>query len=62
MLEVVIDETGTVESAVMRSPINPRYDQMVLSAAKTWKYEPARVGGTPVKYRKLISISLKPNS
>jgi hypothetical protein len=62
VLEVVINETGTVESAVMRTPINPRYDQMVLSAAKTWKYEPARVSGTPVKYRKLISIALKPNS
>ena len=62
VLEVVINEAGTVESAVMRTPINPRYDQMVLSAAKTWKYEPATVSGKPVKYRKLISISLKSTS
>ena len=62
VLEVVINETGTVESAVMRTPINPRYDQMVLSAAKSWKYDPATVSGKPVKYRKLISISLKPTT
>ena len=59
VLEVVINEAGAVESAVMRTPINPRYDQMVLAAAKTWKYEPAKVSGKPVKYRKLISITMK---
>ena len=59
VLEVVINEAGTVESAAMRTSISPRYDQMVLAAAKTWKYEPARVNGKPVKYRKLISITMK---
>jgi hypothetical protein len=62
VLEVVIDETGSVESAIMRTPISPRYDQMVLGAAKTWKYEPATVSGKPVKYRKLISITMKPTT
>ena len=62
VLEIVINEAGTVESAVMRTPINPRYDQMVLGTAKTWKYEPATVNGKPVKYRKLISITMKPTS
>ena len=38
ILEVVISETGAVESAVMRTPINPRYDQLAMVAAKTWKY------------------------
>ena len=59
VLEVVINEAGAVESAAMRTPISPRYDQMVLAAAKTWKYEPAKVSGKPVKYRKLISITMK---
>jgi len=47
---------------VMRSPINPRYDLIVLTAAKSWKYQPATLNGTPVKFRKLINISLKPAS
>jgi hypothetical protein len=62
VLEVIINEIGMVESAVMRSPINPRYDQLVVAAAKSWKYEPAAMNGTPVKFRKLISIALKPAS
>ena len=62
VLEVVITETGTVETAVMRTSINPRYDQIVLSAAKTWKYAPATVNGVPVKFRKLIAITLKQGS
>jgi hypothetical protein len=62
VLEVVINEAGAVESAVMRTSINPRYDLIVLGAAKSWKYQPATMQGAPVKFRKLINISLKPNS
>ena len=62
VLEVVISETGMVETAVMRTSINPRYDQIVLSAAKGWKYAPATVNGMPVKFRKLIAITVKPAS
>jgi hypothetical protein len=60
MLEVIIDEFGDVESAKMIGPINPRYDNLVVNAAKAWKYRPASAGGTPVKYRKMITIALKP--
>ena len=59
VLEVVIGEAGTVETALMRTSINPRYDQIVLSAVKTWKYSPATVKGVPVKFRKLIAITVK---
>lgn len=59
VLEVVISETGTVETAIMRTSINPRYDQIVLSAAKSWKYAPATANGIPVKFRKLIAITVK---
>jgi hypothetical protein len=58
VLEVVIDETGDVESAAMRMPISPRYDQIVVAAAKDWKYTPASLNGRPVKYRKVINISI----
>lgn len=62
VLEVLINQAGTVESVIMRSSMNPRYDAIVLNAAKGWKYEPATVDGTPVKFRKLINISVKPGS
>lgn len=62
ILEVIITEAGTVESAVIRTSMHPRYDLNVLTAAKGWKYEPATLNGTPVKFRKLINISVKPTS
>ena len=62
ILEVIISEQGTVESAMMRTSMHPRYDLTVLAAAKSWKYEPATVLGTPVKFRKVINISMKPTS
>jgi hypothetical protein len=62
ILELVINETGEVESAVMRTPVNPRYDTIVIGTAKGWKYSPATLNGTPVKFRKVIKISIKPPS
>ena len=59
VLEVVIGETGDVESAVMRVPVNPKYDPQVIAAAKTWKYKPATYQGKPVRYRKMLTISVR---
>jgi hypothetical protein len=59
ILELVINEVGEVESAVMRSPVNPRYDTIVVGVAKGWKYAPATLNGTPVKFRKVIKIAIK---
>jgi hypothetical protein len=60
VLEVLIGEDGNVESAAMRAPIHPQYDPLVIAAARAWRYRPATVDGKPVKYRKLIAISVKP--
>ena len=62
IVEVIIDETGKVESASMLQSIDPRYNRLVLSAAKTWIYKPARRDGAPVKYRKRIQIAVAPGS
>jgi len=61
VVEVVVDETGIVESAALRQAVNPQYDAIVLGAAKTWLYKPAMLDGVPVKYRKMIQIVLRPN-
>ncbi len=60
VVEVVIDETGAVETARMAVPLNSQYDQFVLSAARTWRYQPANVNSVPVKFRKLVKVSLLP--
>ena len=59
-LEVVIDERGFVESATMRKSVNAMYDRNTLDATRDWRYRPATLDGVPVKFRKLISITIKP--
>jgi TonB family protein len=58
ILEVIIDETGAVESAKMRVPLHGTYDKLVLDATKSWQYQPATVQGVPVRFRKLVQVSL----
>jgi hypothetical protein len=59
-LEVLVDETGHVESVRLRGqPTNLGEALRVtvnLSAAKTWRFLPAVKDGRPVKYRKLIQV------
>ena len=61
VLELVIDSSGNVESAMMRVPVNVQYDRMATTAAKSWQYQPAMVDGAPVKFVKRIQVSLVPN-
>ena len=58
VLEVVIDEKGRVASAAVRESVHPIYDNLLLNAARDWKYQPATMDGQPVKYRKLIQINV----
>jgi tetratricopeptide (TPR) repeat protein len=57
-VELVIDEQGRVVSMNLRVPMHPFYDQLVIGAAKDWRYKPATLNGVPVKFRKLIAITL----
>jgi len=61
-LEVVIDESGAVESAVMSTSVMIAYDRLALAAARSWRFQPATVDGKPVKYRKVVQISIKKTS
>jgi len=62
MLDVVIDEAGTVESAVMRTSVTSTYDALVVAATNSWRFKPATVNGTPVKFRKIVQISIRTSS
>jgi tetratricopeptide (TPR) repeat protein len=56
LFEIVIDERGRVESAVVRRSIHPQYDELLLRESRAWRYQPAMRNGKAVKFRKLIEI------
>jgi TonB family protein len=58
ILEVIIDEKGRVEAAAVRASVHPIYDSMLLAAASDWRYQPARLNGGPVKFRKRIQVTV----
>jgi len=60
-VEIVIDQQGSVESASMQSPMLSGYDDIVVNAARNWRYQPAKVNGQPVKFRKSIRITVVPD-
>jgi TonB family protein len=60
VLEVIIDRTGKVESATMRTSVHPKYDPLVVDAARAWRFNPATLDGEPVRYRKLVTIAVRP--
>ena len=59
LVEVVIDEQGRVVGMTMRQSLHPGYDALILTAARDWKYQPARYDGQPVRFRRLISVAVK---
>jgi protein TonB len=61
-LEVTINETGAVEFAVMRQTVSTAYDALAIAAAKTWRYKPATRNGVPVKYKKVIQVTVRPHT
>jgi hypothetical protein len=56
ILDVFIDQQGTVERAVMRESVHPIFDALVVDAARGWKYRPALKDGVAVRYLKTIAI------
>jgi tetratricopeptide (TPR) repeat protein len=61
-LRLLIDESGAVISATMPATTRAAYDQLLMRAARDWKFLPAQRRGTPVRYLKVIEIQLKPTA
>ena len=59
VLEVVIAQTGTVDSAKLVKRIDPYYDALLLNAARRWKYQPATRNGVPIEYVKRLDITIR---
>jgi TonB family protein len=62
MVRVIIDEQGNVDDARVVESIHSVYDALLVSAARTWKYQPATLDGKPTRYMKVIEVVLKPTS
>lgn len=60
VLDIVVDELGSVESAVMTRPTVATYDVVLLDATRRWRFVPAQRNGEPVKYRLSYSVVLEP--
>jgi hypothetical protein len=58
VVEVIVNEIGTIDAARITVPLDPSYDERVLSAAKDWTYKPATVDGTPVKFLRRVRVIL----
>jgi len=59
-LVFVVDEHGIVEQAAMAEPMWPAYDTRLLAATRDWRFRPATLGGTPVKFQHVLNITLAP--
>ena len=57
-LELVIDATGLVESAKLKTPPRNITEFMLVSAAKAWIFQPAELDGHPVAYRHRVRLIL----
>jgi TonB family protein len=47
-VKLLVDVTGTVKKADLRTPPAPPFDEAVLEAARAFRFEPGRYGGKPV--------------
>jgi protein TonB len=56
ILELTIGIDGRIERATLTQGMAPQYDHDLLEATRNWRYEPARMDGRPVRYRKAIRI------
>jgi hypothetical protein len=59
ILELTIGLDGRVDRATLTQGMAPPYDHDLLEATRNWRYEPARVDGRPVRYRKAIRITFQ---
>jgi hypothetical protein len=57
-----VNEKGAVETVTLLDPVWPTYDSVLLLAAKAWRYEPAVKDGKPVKFKKVLAISVNPQT
>lgn len=58
MFDIVVSQTGEVESVRLISIDHPFHEKMLVEAAKAWRFVPAQKDGQPVKYRVAVRITM----
>jgi tetratricopeptide (TPR) repeat protein len=59
LVDILIGPSGDVQSVTIVKSIEPRYDSILITAAKQWKYRPATQSGKPVEFLKRLVIDVK---
>ena len=57
VLDLVVAADGQVEHVRLRTAPRDVHEFMLVSAAKAWRFEPATVGGRPVRFRHSVAIT-----
>jgi protein TonB len=58
VLELMVMETGRVAHVKLLSTSNRYQERMLLSAAKSWRFQPATKDGRPVRFRARVRITV----
>jgi TonB family protein len=56
VVEIVIDEKGDVVDATIIKSVNTSFDNIIIGAARRWKYRPALKDGVAVRYVKTLIL------
>ena len=60
VLEIVVTARGDVGSVTILGGIHPAYDQLLIAAARRWRYRPATRDGEAVAYVKRLAVKITP--
>jgi outer membrane biosynthesis protein TonB len=60
ILELTIAADGLVERVKMLTAPRNIHEFMLVSAAKAWRFEPARLDGRPVRFRQMLALTPMP--
>ena len=60
VVEITIDETGTIVSKTVMQSMGPAIDSTVLAALENWRFHPATRDGVPIPSRQDVVYHFKP--
>lgn len=58
----VVDQRGRVESPMVQSSTDPKFEAAAVAAVKQWKFEPGKRNGQAVKFRMRVPITFPKKS